>query len=112
MWNEPTQKQLEALPGLYGTEDRSLEDAVIQMHFFLGSCDWYAAEYGPEDRLFFGYAILNNDLPNAEWGYVGYDELRSVCVRGMEVDRDLHWKARRAYEVDKIRKAHEEQGQW
>ena len=26
-------------------------------------------EFDPKDRIFFGYAILNNDLQNAEWGY-------------------------------------------
>ena len=112
MWNEPTLKQLEALPELYATEKMPAKDTVIQMHFFLGGSDWYASEYGKEDRLFFGYTILNNDLQNAEWGYVSYDEMRSVCVHGIQVDRDLHWRARRAYEVDKIHAAHKEQRKW
>ncbi len=77
------------------------------MHFFLGGCDWYVAEYDPNDRLFFGYAILNNDLENAEWGYVSYDELRSVSVCGLEVDRDLYWQPRTTIQVDKIRAAFE-----
>ena len=75
MWNEPTPEELEQLPGLYATETTPLEDKLIHMHFFFGACDWYMAEYSPTDRLFFGYAILNNDLVNAEWGYVSLDEL-------------------------------------
>lgn len=85
-------------------------DKLIHMHFFLGSCDWYAAEYSPADRIFFGYAILNNDLQNAEWGYFSLDELRDVHIQGIEVDRDLHWRIRRAGEVERIVQAYQYQG--
>lgn len=105
MWNEPTTQELEALPRLYETEAQDLEDKVIGMHFFLGGCDWYAAEYSGEDRLFFGYAILNNDFQNAEWGYFHLDELRDLKIRGVyEVDRDLYWEPKRAGDVDRIMK--------
>ncbi len=67
MWNPPTPLQLLKLPRLYSTEKIPLEEKVIHMHFFLGGCDWYAAEYDPNERIFFGYAILNNDLDNAEY---------------------------------------------
>ena len=40
------------------------------MHFFLGGCDWYIVEWNLEDQIFFGFAILTNDLEMAEWGYV------------------------------------------
>ena len=102
MWNEPSEDDLGKIPPLYATQDTSWEDTVIYEHFFLGGCDWYAAEYGPEERLFFGYAILNDDLDNAEWGYFSFDELRGVRVRGVEVDRDLHWEPRPASAVDRI----------
>ena len=80
---------------------------MIHEHFFLGGCDWYAAEYGPQERIFFGYAILNDDLENAEWGYFSFDELRQVKTRQeFEVDRDLHWKPRRAAEIERIVRGH------
>ena len=88
--------------GLYETEKIAAENKIIYLHFFIGGCDWYVAEYSPNDRLFFGYAILNNDLLNSEWGYVHYDELREINVRGIEVDRDLYWKVRPAKEIEKI----------
>ena len=60
---------------------------------------------------FFGYAILNNDLQNAEWGYVNFDELQSIRTReGFEIDRDLHWRIRQAKDVDRIRDAYNYQG--
>ena len=102
MWNEPTPEQLANLPRLYATENTPWQDTVIHEHFFLGGCDWYAAEYSPDERIFFGYAILNNDLQNSEWGYVSFDELRSVNVRGIEVDRDLHWKPTKASDIEKV----------
>ena len=93
MWNEPSREELEKLPRLYETDQIPLEDKIIQMHLFLGGSDWYLAEYSPEERLFFGYAILNKDYQNAEWGYISYDELRELRTQeGFEIDRDLHWK--------------------
>ncbi len=103
MWNEPTGTELRRLPRLYETDGTSLEDKVIGMHFFLGACDWYAVEYSPADRVFFGYANLGNDRC-AEWGYFSLDELVSLRTRqGFEVDRDLHWTPTKARYVDRMR---------
>jgi hypothetical protein len=102
LWNEPTDADLRRLPRLYATESVAAEETLIYEHFFLGGCDWFAAEYCPERRHFFGFAILNNDHANAEWGYFALDELRDVAVGGIEIDRDLHWKVRAARDVDTI----------
>ena len=103
MWNEPSKEQLDTLPRLYETEEVPLTDKLIHMHFFLGGCDWYIAEFDGED-LFFGYAILNNDYDNGEWGYISFSELQGLktgpCI---EVDFDLHWEIRKAGRVDKVR---------
>lgn len=103
MWNAPTEKQLAKLPALYATENTPLAEKKIYMHFFIGGCDWWVAEYDPQERLFFGFANLN-DPQNAEWGYVSLDELKALKVqRFMEVDRDMHWTVRPAKEVAGIR---------
>jgi len=105
MWNEPTKAVLATVPRLYETEDTPIEAKLIHLHFFIGGCDWYIAEYDGDD-LCFGFAILNNDLEMAEWGYVSLTELRSIRVQGwLEVDNDLHWKTCPAIEVDNIREA-------
>jgi hypothetical protein len=47
-------------------------------------------------------------LQGAEWGYIGFSELKLVKVRGwIEVDCELDefWKVRKAGEIEKIRKA-------
>jgi hypothetical protein len=102
MWNTPTDKELAKIPRLYETENIPLKDKIIHMHFFIGGCDWYIAEYDGED-LFWGYAILNGDTENAEWGYISFTELRELVVPpGIEIDRDLHWEPKIAGEIIKI----------
>ena len=105
MRNRPTQKQLEKLPALLSTESVPLKDKVISMHFFMGGCDWYVVEYDQNDKLFWGFAILNGDLQNAEWGYFGLEELASIKVGFVEVDRDIHRGKVKASEVYNIAKA-------
>jgi hypothetical protein len=103
MWNEPTKEQLASLPRLYETEHIPVRDKLICLHFFIGGCDWYIAEYDGED-FFFGYAILNNDDEMAEWGYVSLAELKSIKIGpGIEVDNDLCWKIRKASEIPRIK---------
>lgn len=105
MWNGPGPEELAKIPAFYSTEKVSLKDKMIHMHFFIGGCDWYAAEYDPEDQIFFGFAILNNDLEMAEWGNFSFKELCDLRVKFVEVDRDLHWQTRKASEVDRIKQA-------
>lgn len=102
MWNAPKDEDLKQIPKMYATDFIAPGDKLIFAHFFIGGCDWYAAEYDGED-LFFGYAILNNDYEMAEWGYFSFKELKSIKVGFVEIDYDLHWKIRKASEIDKIK---------
>lgn len=81
MWNTPSQEVLEKIPRLYETENIPLEKKKIYLHFFIGNCHWYIAEFDGED-IFFGYAILNGDLQNAEWGYISFSELKEIKIDG------------------------------
>ena len=74
MWNKPTEDQLSNIPRLYETENIPAEEKLIHLHFFIGGCDWFIAEYDGYDT-FFGFAILNSDYEMAEWGYVSFAEL-------------------------------------
>ena len=53
MWSELTKEQLSKIPRLYETENVPLEEKRVYLHFFIGACDWYVAEYDGED-LFWG----------------------------------------------------------
>ena len=50
----------------------------------------------------FGFVILFNNYQNAEWGYIDYKELKDLNIKCFEVERDLHWKPRRAGLVERI----------
>jgi len=104
MWNTPTKERLAKIPRLYDTEAIPLRDKLIHLHFFISGSDWYIAEYDGNE-LFFGYAILNGDTDCAEWGYISFDELRSININGIEIDCELEefWKIRPASEIEKIR---------
>ena len=105
MWNRPGPEELAKIPVFYSTEKVPLKEKMIYMHFFLGGCDWYAAEYDPESRIFFGFAILNDDLEMAEWGYFSLQELCDVKVEFLEVDRDLYFEPQKAMEIERIKRA-------
>ena len=107
MWNMPSKERLAGIPKLYETEDTPLTDKLIHLHFFIGGCDWYIAEYDGED-LFWGFACLNQDLQNAEWGYISYPELKEIKIAGwLEIDceTEIAWRIRPASEVKLIREA-------
>ena len=104
MWNAPSQDNLARIPRLYETEHFSLHEKDIYLHFFIGGCDWYISEYDGDDT-FFGFCILNEDLINAEWGYVSFSELKSLQIDGcLEVDceREEWWDVKKASKIEKI----------
>jgi hypothetical protein len=108
MWNEPSKERLAKIPRLYETENVPLKDKLIYLHFFIGGCDWYIAEYDGDD-LFWGYAILNKDYLNAKWGYISYGELKDIKINGLfEVDCELEeiWRVKKTSEIEIINKAH------
>jgi hypothetical protein len=104
MWNKPTASRLAKLPRLYETESVELQDKIVHLYFFIGGCDWYAVEFDGED-LFFGYAILNRDFQNAEWGYFSLAELESIKVRFVEIDceKEISFRPCKAIEIANIR---------
>lgn len=108
MVNEPASSVLAALPRLYATEEVPPEEKVIHLHFFIGGCHWYVAEFDGKD-VFFGFANLNDPV-NAEWGYFLLSELREIrisvemkdgstgrviAVIPQEVECDATWRPRR-----------------
>ena len=106
MWNTPSAERLAKLPRLYETEQVGLKDKLVQLHFFIGGSDWYAIEFDGQDT-FWGFAILNGDNLNAEWGYFSLQELQSITIGGIEIDCELeeHWQVRPASQVEKINQA-------
>ena len=78
------------VPAFYATEDVDLDQKVLHLHYFAGSCDWWVAEYDPETGQAFGYASLGM-AGCAEWGYFGLDQLERINTAGLVIERDLRW---------------------
>jgi len=84
-------KELEQLfPPLYATEEKDPKDIKIIAKFFTpwSNWKWYATEYDPQKRIFFGYVRgLENEL-----GYFSLDELESIKGPfGLTIERDLYF---------------------
>lgn len=67
-----------------------IEDFVFpQLHYFYGGSDWYITEWDGKDE-FYGYAVLNGDYQNAEFGYISREELTTLYMGplkgGVELD--------------------------
>ncbi len=103
MWNIPSQERLNRIPRLYATESTPLESKLVFLHFFIGGSEWYVCEFDGDD-LFFGYAILNDDHPNAEWGYFSFSELEDISINGIEVDCEPEslWPPKPVSEIPRI----------
>ena len=110
MWNPPSEKSLRKIPRLYETEGVEARNKLIYLHFYIGSSDWFVAEYDGED-LFFGFACLNGWRELAEWGYISFQELKDLKVRQrigehfveLEVECDEYWEVSKAEDVELIK---------
>ena len=87
MWNKLTTKQKQLIPDLYSQE--GVKDPKVYAKFFIGGWTWYVTEFDKKDTMF-GYVISPQLQGRGEFGYISYNELLSINIRGIEVDRDLH----------------------
>ena len=107
MFNTPTKERLDKIPRLYETEPIPLKDKLIHLHFFIMDTDFFICEYDGDDT-FWGFVILNGDLQMAEWGYINFQEVKSIRAAGVfeaDCEPENFWKIRPAKEVDLICKA-------
>jgi len=74
------------LPALYSTEKVEMADKVAVCKFFhpMSNMTWYAIEYDPTDRIFFGWVVGIEK----EFGNFSLDEMQGVKVRGLGIERD------------------------
>ena len=97
-------KGLEARFKKVGSQ-QEVADPIVIAKFFnpVGAGDWFATEWLPEEKVFFGYVSLFNDHNN-EFGYFSLEELEEIRLpMGMKIQRDAYcsemtlseWKERR-----------------
>lgn len=85
-------KELEARFAAVGSQE-SVKDPVIIAKFFnpTGAGTWYATEYNPVDKTFFGFVSIFGDW-NDELGYFSLSELESFKgMFGLGIERDIHF---------------------
>ena len=85
-------KELEKRFAQVGRQE-NVKDRLIIVKFFnpAGAGTWYATEYDPKSRTFFGYVSIFADH-NDEWGYYSLDDLQGFKGRfGLGIERDLYF---------------------
>ena len=93
-------KQLEQRFQKVGSQENDPDPIIIAKFFYpAGAGTWYATEYDPERRVFFGYVSIFGDH-NDEWGTFAIEELESYKgPLGIGIERDLYFTEKRASEV-------------
>ena len=95
-------KELERRFVKVGSQE-NVKDPLIIAKFFnpMGVGTWYATEYDPQERIFYGYVSIFGDW-NDEWGSFSLDELQSFKGKfGLGIERDLYFEEKPASQVIK-----------
>ena len=93
-------KELEQPFAKVGSQEND-PDPIFLAKFFnpTGAGTWYASEYDPNDRIFFGYVSIFGDW-NDEWGSFSLAELEEYRGSfGLGIERDLYFQEQRASQV-------------
>lgn len=80
------------------------QDPLMIAKFFdpAGAGTWWASEYYPDGKIFFGFASIFGDH-NDEWGMFSLAELSEYRGRfGLGIERDLYFKECHASEIPAI----------
>lgn len=95
-------KALEStLPKPLSTDGQG-DDALVQIKYFTpdSSWSWFALEYDPHHRIFFGWVIDANAPHFAELGSFSLDELEAARgPLGLPIERDLYFTPQPLREV-------------
>ena len=86
-------------------QDGKGDEAVVYVKFFTPDSNWtfYATEYDPEDKLFFG---LVNGF-EVELGYFSLKELEEAKgPLGLPIERDIYFEPTTMAEVRKLCKSY------
>jgi hypothetical protein len=87
-----TDELREQIPKMYSQEHVKMQEKTVHAKFFFPAADWtwFVTEGEPEgdDFVFFGFVKGFEE----EWGYLTLNELQNINVKGLGVERDLHFK--------------------
>lgn len=98
-------KELEARFAQLGRQEDRGDDAIVVCKFFTpdSGWTWWATEYDPETREFFGL-VQGHEV---ELGYFSLDELEAATgPLGLHIERDIYWKEATIAQVRERLNAH------
>jgi hypothetical protein len=96
-------KELEKRFAQVGSQE-NVKDPVIVAKFFDpdeegGYSAWYATEYDPKTKMFFGYVVHFGGWIH-QWEHFSLEELESYKgPLGLRIERDLYWTETKASSV-------------
>lgn len=95
-------KQLEHRFAQVGCQAESNDPLIIAKFFNpTGAGTWYASEFDPKTRTFFGYVSIFGDW-NDEWGSFSLEELENYRgMFGLGIERDLYFNEQKSSQVIK-----------
>ena len=91
------------IPALYETDGViEPDDKICHVKFFHPMCQmtWYAVEFEPKTGTFFGWVENGQD---SEWGYFSLEEMQGVKVRGLGIERDMHFTPKPMKEISEYK---------
>ena len=93
-------ERIKGMPKTYDTDGQGAK-AVVYLHYFKGSADWFITEKDMDQHgqhQAFGLADLCHDGSGGEMGYISIEELKQA-----NVEIDLHWTPKTLEAVRKNR---------
>jgi len=97
-----TKELLKRFEEVGNQEEVPTMDKIVVAKFFnpAGAGTWYATEYDPIQKIFFGYVSIFGDH-NDEWGYFSLAELEDYKGDwGLGIERDCYCKEQTIKEWD------------
>lgn len=93
-------KELEKRFSQVGCQENKKDPLVIAKFFNpAGAGTWYATEYDPKEKIFFGYVSIFGDW-NDEWGSFSLKELEDFTgLFGIGIERDLYFEECRSSKI-------------
>lgn len=92
------------LPKLYDTDDDKLignKTAHLRFFFPMGAYTAYVLEHEPKTGEFF--TLTTMDGRDWELGYASLDEIRSINIGGLKVERDLYFEPTQLKNIPKLK---------
>jgi len=102
MFEAINEARIIGLPGLHATLDVPFPERLVQMHFLRENGEWFAVEYDPMQRRFYGYIDVRPGT--SYWGFFDLDEVMDCWIPSLspEAELDLDWQPKKVKEIPSI----------